>query len=211
MEFTDYLSILRRYAALVAGTTILFFSLGYLGTVRRPPSFEASTTLTVEKPQSIPQATSQFYQYDEYYSQLASTLFADTIANWLRSPGPVVEIYQKAGLTPPQGSAAVVGRTFRVSKGEDTTVITLTVQDRDSGDAAKIIETAKGVLNAKVDELKTRNNDPSYFTLAATPAEVFRLRQNPVMTALLGAVSGLFVSLVVAFVLASLKAPRRPT
>jgi|GEM_PF-571712 len=209
MELKDYLALIKPYWWILVVLPLLFAVVGYVGTVRRPATFEASTTLTVEKPQAVPQATAPFYQYDEYYSQVAASLFADTVANWLRSPGPVVEIYQKAGLTPPQGPAAVVGRTFRVSKGEDTTVITLTVQHTDRGNAVLIVETAKSVLNSKVDELKSRNNDPSYFQLAATPAEVFEAKTNPILVGLMGVVSGFVVSLVLVLLWASLRPTRR--
>lgn len=209
MEFREYVSLVARFTPLIVGLTLTFMIVGYVGTIRRPPRFEATTTLTVEKPQATAQSGSLFYQFDEYYSQLAAALFADTIANWLRSPATVVEIYEKAGQVPPVGSAAQVGRTFRVSKAEDTTVITLTVEEVDRATAENIIETAKSVINAKVDELKARNNDPSYFAVAATPAKVFEIKTDPTLTALLGGVTGLIVSLVVAFVLTSLS-PWRP-
>jgi capsular polysaccharide biosynthesis protein len=208
MELREYVELLRRYAWLIVGLPVAFFVIGYVVTVNRPPNFEASTTLTVEKPQAVPQATSPFYQYDEYYSQLAAALFADTIANWLRSPGPVVEIYGQADLPPPSGSAAQVARTFRVSKGQEASVITLTVADRNRDNAAKLIEVAKSVVNAKVDELRARNSDQSYFTVAATPAEVFEFTINPYLTAILGAVTGLIIALVFGLLFASL-APRR--
>jgi len=208
MEFREYVALLARYTPLIVGLTLLFVIVGYTGTSQRPPRFEGSTTLPVEKPQSVPQAGSPFYQFDEYYSQLASALFADTIANWLRSPATVVEIYEMAGLAPRTGSAAQVGRTFRVSKAEDTTVITLTAVEPDRVTATSVIETAKSVINAKVDELKLRNNDPSYFVVAATPAKVFEIKTNPLLSAILGGVSGLIVSLVLASVLTTLW-PRR--
>lgn len=210
MELADYLTIIRRYAVLVVAIPILFAVVGYIGTLRRPPKYEGSTTLTVEKPQAAPQAASAFYQYDEYYSQLASTLFADTIANWLRSPDPVVEIYATAGLPVPSGGAAEVARTFRVSKGEETTVITLTIQDKDEGNAAKIIEAAKTVINKKVDELRVRNGgDPSYFSIDMTAAQVFTSQDNPVIIAILGAISGLILAFVLVFSFAFLRVGKR--
>lgn len=205
MELRDYLAMLRPYIWLIVGIPILLFVVGYIGTLRRPPTFEASTTLTVEKPQAVSQTTSTFYQYDEYYSQLAATLFADTIANWLRSPGPVVEVYEQAGLPPPQGNAAEIARTFRVNKGDETTVITLTVQDQEGGNAAMLAESAKSIINRKVDELRVRNNDPNYFSVDMTAAKVFEVTQNPWIIAILGAVTGLVVALVLAFLLVAIR------
>lgn len=209
MELRDYLAMLKPYTWLLVGIPVLFAFIGYIGTVRRPPTFEASTTLTVEKPQAIPQVASNFYQYDEYYSQLAAALFADTIANWLRSPGPVVEVYEQAGLTPPEGGAAEIARTFRVSKGDKTTVITLTVQNREGGNAARIAEAAKSVINRKVDELRVRNNDPNYFSIDMTAAKVFEVSTNPYLIAILGLVTGLVVALVFAFLLAAIRPVRQ--
>lgn len=209
MELRDYLHILRPYLALLIAIPVGLFLLGYVLSARQPVKYDASTTLTVEKQQAVPQAASNFYQYDKYYAQLAGTIFADTVAGWLRSPGPVVEIYTRAGLPVPSGSAADVGRVFRVGKGQNTTVMVLTVTDVSADNARKIIETAKSVVNDKIAELKSKNNDPSYFLISSTPTETFTVKPQPILTALLGGISGLIVAFALAFILAYLF-PARP-
>jgi capsular polysaccharide biosynthesis protein len=209
MELKDYAQLLRPYFLLILGATVTFFVAGYLITLRKPPTFEASTTITVAKPLAAPPAESNYYQYDQYYSQLASAQFADTIANWLRSPGPVVEIYQKANLPPPSGSAAVVARTFRVSKGEDTTVISVTVKDKSEANALKIIETVKSEINNKIEELKSLNRDVGLFSVLTTPTSVFEVKTHPLISALLGGISGFVTFLVLSLLLATLSPRKR--
>ncbi|OGD65771.1 hypothetical protein A3F08_01670 [Candidatus Berkelbacteria bacterium RIFCSPHIGHO2_12_FULL_36_9] len=95
MELKDYLQIIGKRVWMLILTVLIFTLATYFFTLKQPTTYDASSYINgVIKESAKPNA--DFYQFDNYYSISASTLFTDTIMAWLGDPSNVTEIYETA-------------------------------------------------------------------------------------------------------------------
>lgn len=203
MELRDYVKIWGRHLTLIVAITMLGAGIAYFFTKQQPVQFEGTTTFTVTKP--TPPASGNFYEYDQFYAVQASTIFADTIASWLQDPNTVAEIYDAAKVPVPPGGTTKIARVFRVRKQPQTTTLYLTVRNTDQDKVHGVVGSAQSVVAAKLSDLRTQSQDPNYFQVAITTPRVFALTPKPYLSAVFGAVSGLILGLLAAWLLEYLR------
>ncbi len=151
MELRDYIKIIGRY-----WITILVITLGLAAVIAiwsevQPIKYDASATVVVNKPDTVPQRTANYFLYDKYYSIQASSLYADTLTAWLSSASTAKEIYEKAGYPVPNVSIKSLGKIFKPRRLPPVT-IDIDVIDTDQSKAQKLADAAVEILNEKTQQ-----------------------------------------------------------
>lgn len=198
MELRDYIKMITRAWPLILGITLAITALVVIWSVAQPVKYEASSTVVVTKPNTVPQRGANYYQYDKYYSIQASSLFADTLAAWLSSPDTAKEIYEKAGLPVPDVSLKKLSRIFKPRRQPPVT-LNVTVKDQDRSKAERLVNAAVQVMNDRVTEQRQNDDADHYFNLMSGSTVVAAAKQDHLVNALLGLIGGLIVGLVIAF------------
>ncbi len=154
MELRQYLVVLQRGFGIILSITAIFTIIVTAIIYFSPSKYDATTSITVDRPISIDQKNVNYYLYDNYYSQQSSGLLADTIINWTSSPSIVKAIYARAGVVLPEvRKVASLGKIFTVRKLPPATV-SVTIRSDNESDGQVL-------LKATIAELKERSLDLS--------------------------------------------------
>jgi capsular polysaccharide biosynthesis protein len=198
MELRDYFKIIGKYWLTIVGVTVVITGLTVAWSVMQPVKYESSITVAVNKPNTVPQRTAAYFQYDKYYSIQASSLYADTLSAWLSSAGTTKEIYEKAGYPVPDISIKKLGREFRPRRLPPVT-LSISVVNTDRAKAEKLATAAGDVLEARTEEQRRGDDPDHYFTLISDPAVTAEVRQDLALNTLIGLVAGLILGFILAF------------
>lgn len=204
MELRDYLKILGRSWGLILTLTILVTAATIIWTKVTPVKYDSSVTMVVNKPNTVPQRTANYFQYDKYYSIQASSLFADTLTAWLSSPSTAKEIYEKAGLEVPDVSLKKLGKIFKPRRLPPVT-IGITVTDKDKDRAEKLVKAAAAIMDEKTTQQHEGDDPDHYFTLISGPVATAQNKPDMAVNIILGVLGGLILSLVIVYVREYLK------
>lgn len=194
MELRDFTHHMRTYRILnvtlilIAGAGALVFSL------TRPDQYDTSISFAVNR---VNKQTTQNFEYDGYYAIQAADLFSQTVVSWFSTPSVVVEMYQKASLTPPSGSIDSLGSRFRTRKYSSQNIVvrysapTHNEADRLAKAIISVTQERAGLLNQSA-EAKSLYN-----VAASTPVIVLsqpNVAVNTVVGLILGAILAVFVT-----------------
>jgi capsular polysaccharide biosynthesis protein len=198
MELRDYLKILGNSWLTIALITLAAAGLAAAWSKAQPSKYESSVTMVVNKPNTIPQRSVEYFQYDKYYSIQASSLFADTLTAWLSSPSTAQEIYVKAGLPVPDVNLKKLSRIFKPSRMQPAT-ISLTVREDEKVEAEKLINAAVAVMQDKTTQQHEGDDPDHYFSLISGAVATAELKQDTLLNVAIGLLSGLVLSLILVF------------
>jgi capsular polysaccharide biosynthesis protein len=198
MELRDYLQLIRKSWLMIAVMALIVSVGSALWAQLQPVKYEASATIVVTKPNTVPQRSANYFQYDKYYSIQASGLYADTLAAWLSSAGTAEEIFIKAGYPVPSTSIKKLGRIFKPRRQPPVT-ITLNLVDPDRDKAQKLVNAAVTIMKEKTD-LQQKTDDPeNYFNIINGPTVLAEVRPDLVINTGVGLLAGLVLGFIVAF------------
>lgn len=204
MELRDYLKILGQSWLSIALITLIVAVLTAVWSVAQPIKYESAITMMVNKPNTVPQRSANYFQYDKYYSIQASSLFADTLTAWLSSPSTAKEIYEKAGLTVPNVNLKKLGRIFKPRRMPPV-ALSVTVTDQDLDKAEKLVNAAADVLEEKTEQQRKGDDPDHYFTLISGSVVTAEAKPDLLLNTLIGLVGGFILGLIVAFLRAYLR------
>jgi capsular polysaccharide biosynthesis protein len=194
MELRELTHHMRTYRIisvvliLVAGVAAFVFS------VTRPDHYDTSISFAVNR---VNKTTTQNFEYDGYYAIQAADLFSQTVVSWFSTPSVVVEMYQTAGLTPPQSSIDSLSSRFRTRKYSSQNIVvrynapTHEEADRLAKAIIMVTQERAGLLN------QTADAKSLYNVAASTPVIVLskpNVMMNTVVGLILGAILAVFVS-----------------
>lgn len=124
---------------------------GYIFTITRPTSYEASTLLILHKKPEPQEKRTDFYQYDNYYAIQAAGLEADNLSVIIASPSAVKEIYEKAEISLPVIALKKLAKTFKTKKVLAINVLDIFIEKPSEQEAKLLVKTAAEVLREKTD------------------------------------------------------------
>lgn len=147
MELRDYLKIISKRIWILVVVTLVVTLGSYLFTASKPITFEGSTSINVVIKQSTT-SKPDFYQYDNYYSIQASSLFADTVVDWLQDPSNVESIYSQANVNKSILNLKDYSELITAKKKLPATV-TLTIDAEDSATVGSLIDSTTKFVQDK--------------------------------------------------------------
>lgn len=159
MDLRQYLFVLQRGIGIIIGIALVFTLVVSVFIYFGAPKFDAVTSITVDRQNSIAQKDVNYYLYDNYYAQQSSGLLADTIINWMASPSVVKSIYTRAGVDLPQvRKITTLGKIFTVRKLPPSTV-NISVSSDNEARSQLLVQSAITELKAKSLELNQAGNN----------------------------------------------------
>lgn len=208
MELRDYLQIINRSKGLIALITLLITAAVIGWSVAQPVKYESSATIVVNKPNPVSQRDVAFYQYDKYYSIQAASLYADTLAAWLSSPGTAKEIYEKAGLPVPDVNLKKLSRIFKPRRLPPVS-LSIAVKDQDRTKAEKLVNASIAILDERTQEQNKGDNADHHFNLIGGATVTAPARPDLAVNTIIGLIGGLLLSLIIVFLRHYLKEANR--
>lgn len=190
MELKEYIKILRSNAKIFWGVVILIVLGSFAYFYLRPVSYATSLTLDVTRQgaQNTPD-----YKFDDFYRLQADEKFAETIAQWLRSPRTVTEIYLKSGINPEQFTQRQLTKYFKAEK-LSSQVVSVSFS-AGSADIAKKISTAlPEIISKNTDRLNENQKENAWFQVIPQEAVVTRGTFDPFFVFLISLIFGVFVA-----------------
>ena len=166
MEIKAYLSLIWRWFWLITLTALLGGSLAYIVSMQIPPTYEASTIVTVARRVAA----------DSEYTSLSERPTA-TYVELLRKRTVLDEVISQLGLNV---DSRTLERQLRVGVIRDTALIRVTVSDRDPGRAAAIAGTLVDLVSMRGQELLGNDVTIRRYNLhVIDPAQVASLPVSP--------------------------------
>jgi len=196
MELRDYLKIIAKRIWLLLGVIVLVMLGVYLYSASQTISYNGSARLYV----SVQKNTSEnppYYQYDNYYAQQSSLLFADTVVAWLQDISNITEIYKAAGVDLSNVNLADTSKLVQAKKNQGGAV-DITYNNRDRNTVENVLtkseEFAKNKVKNWVGNVQTEN-----INIDSSDPVVFEKRPELTLNMLIGLAAGIFLGLVLVF------------
>lgn len=193
---------LRRYQAHILVATLAFALAGYLGASARPVTFDTSIALQVNR---INKQQTQYYD-DSYFGIQASDLFSQTVISWFLTPSVLQEIYTRASVEPNITSLEGLAKRFSTKKYSPQNIVVL-FRERDEATAAKLAGAMVAVVQERTQKINTTSDNKALFEITAGQPVTVQTDPKKELAALLGAVVGLGLSVLVVFAREYLREP----
>jgi len=195
MDLKSYLMIIKKHLWLLIITIVIVTLGSYLFTVTRPITYDANSTINVLI-KSAEQAPN-YYEYDNYYSLQAGSLFADRVLIWFQDPAIVQEIYQKAQLNLPDVDMKNMSKLINARKKNPASVI-VSMNQADKDTVKKIVDASTSVIAQKTQDL-TKNESIKNIVLDISPTVVSEKKPATLLNTLIGLAAGLILGLALVF------------
>lgn len=190
MELKEYLNIVKKYKGLFIGTVIavVLGSLAYFSL--RPVSYNVSLALNISR--SGGQATSD-YKYDDFYRIQADEKFAETVAEWLKTPRVAEDIYQEAGINTQNFSLRKLTKIIKAEK-MSSQVVLVSFGAPSGKDGQKIAASVCKIISQNTQNLNRDQKEEAWFeVLSASPV----IRENyfdPKIVIIVSILAGIFLA-----------------
>ncbi|MDZ7798320.1 MAG: Wzz/FepE/Etk N-terminal domain-containing protein [Patescibacteria group bacterium] len=191
MELKEYLKIVKKHLILVIALILLIGGAAFLFSYFQPNTYEASVSFAVNR---INTKETQDYQFDGYYAIQASDLVSQTVVSWFSTPSVVLEIYEKANISPQYNSLEEFA-TFFNTKKYSAQNINVKFKEKTQEKAENIAAATIEVINAKVKALNKSSDSDSLFEAQASSPVVVETTPNLWLNTIIGLVVGLILGL----------------
>jgi len=198
MELKDYLGIISKRLLSFVSIFLLVTILTFVFSLRIPLTYDSSASVNVTiKNSSL--AQNAYYDYDGYYNFQGSSLFADTIYNWLQDPSTVIDIYSNAGIDIRSMKLKNIVKQIKSTKKQPATII-LTVNNADKIKAETVISQTIKYLTSKTIDWNNQGLTKNIDLVSTSPVVIDHKPELALNTGL-GAIAGLIISLGLVFLL----------
>lgn len=205
MELHQYYKIIRKNIHLVAYTVFISVVLAYIWSIRIAETYSSSLLLNVSR---IETQLSTDFRYDQYYRLQADDKFSDTVSEWLKSPGVVQEIFNKADLNTDGKSMRQIRKTFQAEKMSPE-IVEVRFSPKDSGEGKKLSDAISSVISEKVKDINAPANDPNWFRIEPSNLITAKNSQNITINLAVAVLAGLFVGTLLALLKHYLSEPQK--
>ncbi|MDD3486777.1 MAG: Wzz/FepE/Etk N-terminal domain-containing protein [Candidatus Moranbacteria bacterium] len=195
MELKEYYKILKRNFSVAVYTMIVFVVAAYVWSVQASQTYSASLVLDITRSET--QNTAD-YRYDQFYRLQADDKFAETVVEWLKTPGVAKEIFDKAGISADQKTMRQLEKSFQAEK-VSSNLIRVQYSAQTDDEAGKIAPAVQSILSGKTEGLNAGTKDPNWFQVSMGNLIVLKNTQNLWLNLGLAAFAGLFVGILLAF------------
>lgn len=194
MELKEYYKIWREHISVVIYAVLIFVVLAYAWSVRKSETYSASLLLNISR---IEAQQTQDYKYDQFYRLEADEKFAQTLTAWLKSPGVVRDILEKADQSTESFSLRQLSKMIQAEK-LSSQAVSVKFASPSEEEAKKISSAIAAVVSEKTSRLNSEARDQNWFKVDVTNFIVLKntqdLRINLALAALIGFLAGTFLS-----------------
>jgi len=195
MELREYYKIIKLNIAVIIYTVVIAVIVAYAWSVRVSQSYNTSLLLNISRTSS--QSTSD-YRYDQFYRLQADDKFAETIVEWLKSPGISSDIFEKAGISSDQKTMRDLSKSFQAEKLSSNLIgVKYSTETNDA--AEKIAPAISAIISDKAKSLNSDARDPNWFQVNASNLIILKNIQNLPLNLTIAALIGLFLGTLLAF------------
>jgi len=196
MNATQFFTNVKKSWPLIIFWVALFIDIALLLTWRLPKTYDAGSTLTVSRNNTIKQENVDYYLYDNYYSIQSGAFLADNIVGWLASPPIVANIYKNASIDLPETSYNALAKQFLAKKlSQSSNVITYSLNWGEQEEAVKLVKVANEYIKQLVNDVNAGQKDTStYYTVSASEPVVIAVKKGYIINSLIAAVLALIIS-----------------
>ncbi len=195
MELREYYKILKSNVSIVIYTAIIAVVIAYAWSVRASETYSTSLLLNISRAETQPTAD---YRYDQFYRLQADEKFAETIVEWLKSPGVAKDIFAKAGISADQKTIRQLSKSFRAEK-LSADLIAVQFSTRTNDEAARITPAIATVISDKTKSLNDDARDPNWFKVDMTNPVIAGNAQDLRINLGISALVGIFIGTLLAF------------
>jgi capsular polysaccharide biosynthesis protein len=196
MELKEYYEIIRKNTSVLVYTIVIVVIVVYTWSIKKSETYSTSFILNIGRTEE--QSTSD-YRYDQFYRIQADDKFADTVSEWLKMPGIVQEISDRAGLSSNSKSLRQLAKTFGAEK-MSSQIIEVRFSPANPDEAGKISSAIASVISDKTKALNADAHDPNWFKVDSsnliTAKNVQDLRLNLSVASLAGLMLGIFLAFI---------------
>lgn len=188
MSLRDYIQVLIKNWWKIVGLAVMLAVIAYTLATRRPPTYEGIITLTVI---GKSQPSSQFYNFDGFYSLQANGLVVDIVSSWLASPNMIKEIFDQAGVDLPVDNIKRLRKVLLYNKpSANAGVIDVSFLKQNRADVTKVLTATKSVIQSKLQGLKEAQAFYSDIQLQISDPLVIEQRPKPLQEVLAVGLAG---------------------
>jgi len=195
MELREYYKILKLNMAVVFYTIIILVVVVYAWSVRQSETYSASLLLNISRTET---QSSADYRYDQFYRVQADEKFSETIGEWLKMPGIVAEIMEKAKISQEGKTIRALSRSFQADRMAPE-IVEVRYSTTNHDDAKKISESLGIVIMEKVKSLNADAKDPNWFSVTPSNLVILKNIQDLRINLALAALVGFFFGVLFAF------------
>jgi capsular polysaccharide biosynthesis protein len=195
MELREYYKILKANVSVVVYTMVIAVVVAYAWSVKASQAYNASLLINISRTET--QSTSD-YRYDQFYRLQADDKFAETIVEWLKSPGVSSDIFEKAGISSDQKTMRDLSKSFQAEKLSSNLIgVKYSTETNDA--AEKIAPAISAIISDKAKTLNSDARDPNWFQINASNLIILKNIQNLPLNLTIAALIGLFLGTLLAF------------
>ncbi len=195
MELRECYKILKSNMSVVIYTMIIAIVAVYAWSVRQSQTYSASLLLNIGQTET--QSTPD-YRYDQFYRLQADDKFAETIVEWLKSPGTAKNIFDKAGVSSDQKTMRNLSKSFQAEK-LSSNLVGVRYSTEDNTEAEHIAPVIASVISEKTKAINADARDPNWFQIAASDLIILKNTQDLRINLGIAALAGLFLGTLIAF------------
>lgn len=195
MELREYYKILKLNMAVVFYTIIVLVVIVYAWSVRKSETYSASLLLNISRMEA---QSSSDYRYDQFYRVQADEKFSETIGEWLKMPGIVAEIMEKANISQEGKNMRALSKSFQADKMAPE-IVEVRYSAASQDDAEKISKSIGIVITEKVKGLNADAKDPNWFSVTPSSLVILKNIQDLRINLGLAALLGFFFGVLLAF------------
>lgn len=195
MELKEYYKILKSNISVVIYAILIAVVVVYAWSVKKSETYSASLLLNISRTEN--QSTAD-YRYDQFYRLQADEKFAETIAEWLKSPGVSKDIFDKAGITTSEKTMRQLAKSFQAEK-LSSEIVSVKFSTQTEDEAKKIASIAASVVAEKTKNLNSETRDSNWFKVDMSNLVILKNTQDLRINLAIAALAGLFIGTLLAF------------
>ena len=195
MELKEYTTIIKKEFKTIITIGIIVAVSAFLFSTIRPVTYEASTSLAINKNKT--QNTDDF-KYDGYYALQTSEMLADTIVEWIKSPTVVNAIYQKAEIDQDFKNIKSYTKKFTANKMSSQHVeVKFKTDTREN--AEEISSALVEITNDKIKAIEKESEEEISFSISSENTIIVENRSNAFLNLIIGFISGIILGIFIVF------------
>lgn len=194
MELRTHVTILQQSKWFIIFGVIATAIAAFVFALYRPVSYQAVVSFDlnfVNRPDTID------YQYGGYYDLKAAEIYTQHIMSWFLTPAFVEEIYQQAGVGYEIDSIPRFTNRFKTEQYSAQNFI-VEFRDYSREQAQKLADALTTVVERRA-SLVSEQQEQALFSIIAQEPVVAETDFNPWVVAFLGALAGLFATIVLVY------------
>lgn len=195
MELREYYKILKSNVSVIIYAILIAVVVVYAWSVKKSETYSASLLLNISRSES--QSTTD-YRYDQFYRLQADEKFAETIVEWLKSPGVAKDIFEKASIKSDEKSMRQLSKSFQAEK-LSSEVVSVKFSTQTEDEAKKIASAVAFVSLEKTKDLNSETRDSNWFAVDMTNLVILKNTQDLRINLGIAALIGIFIGTLLAF------------